>query len=280
MDKKTVKNVEVLVSTIDRSPDDFYILEKMNIQGNVIVCNQYDKYHAVSKKMGESTQAILTFPNRGIGRSRNTLLLQSEAKFCVLADDDMVFYEQYEKTVEEVFAKNGNPDVVIFNLEDGYVGNKTKNTIEINYGNYKKYGAARIAFQRQSIIDQGIFFSLEFGASKFGSGEDTLFLQSCLKANLRIIAVPDTVAKLEDSRESTWFSGYNEKYYFDKGALYYALNKYMFHVNALQFSLRKSKLSKGEISSLQAFKLMCNGKKAFKNNYTYSEYKLRGREKC
>ncbi|HAZ18610.1 MAG TPA: hypothetical protein DCY75_00365, partial [Clostridiales bacterium] len=55
---------------------------------------------------------------------------------------------------------------------------------------------------------------------------DTLFLHSCLQKGLKIYAVPDSIATLSDERESTWFRGYNEKYYYDKGVLFAAVSKF------------------------------------------------------
>ena len=63
------------------------------------------------------------------------------------------------------------------------------------------------------------------GGTAHGSGEDVLFIKDCLKKNLNVIAVPATLAKLNESRESTWFKGYDEKYFYDKGYLFACISK-------------------------------------------------------
>ena len=54
----------------------------------------------------------------------------------------------------------------------------------------------------------------------YSCGEDSIFLYDCLKRGLKMIAVPVSIAELRETRESTWFSGYNDKYFMDKGVLY------------------------------------------------------------
>ena len=63
-----------------------------------------------------------------------------------------------------------------------------------------------------------IYFNLNFGGgTTYSAGEDVLFVRDCLRKKCKIYAVPDTLASLNDERDSSWFKGYNEKYFFDKG---------------------------------------------------------------
>ena len=81
-----------------------------------------------------------------------------------------------------------------------------------------KYGAARMAVRPAALKKHNIWFSTLFGGGcLYGSGEDSLLLRQCFRAGLRVYShsyVLGTCAK--DS--SSWFTGYNEKYMFDKGA--------------------------------------------------------------
>lgn len=54
---------------------------------------------------------------------------------------------------------------------------------------------------------------------------------------MKVLCVPDAIATLVDTRPSTWFRGYNEKYFFDRGVLlaatgvsfvYFRILKYVF----------------------------------------------------
>lgn len=82
-----------------------------------------------------------------------------------------------------------------------------------------RFGAARIAIKRKSISKNNILFHQEFGGGTLHChGEDTIFLRDCLKAGLKVIAIPEYIAELNDTRKSSWFSGYNRKYFFDQDA--------------------------------------------------------------
>lgn len=263
--------IEVLVSTMNQDALDLSIFEKMNIKGNGIVCNQTNTDSVFIQEKGVS-QKIFSHQERGVGYSRNTLLLRSKADICVLADDDMVFKTEYEEIVDAAFKENPESDIIIFNLENSK-GSRFKKNTRINNMNYTKYGAARIAFRRKSVLNNQVFFSFLFGGGAiYGSGEDTLFLKHCLNAGLNIIGINKSIAKLLDDRASTWFEGYNEKYYFDKGALFYMLSKNIFYLNALQYSFRKHKLSDANLGFFKTIQLMIQGSKAVKKFQSYQEF--------
>ena len=94
-------------------------------------------------------------------------------------------------------------------------------------------------------------------------------MRDCLKKGLKIIAVEEKIAKLTEDRDSTWFTGFDEKYYYDKGALYFTISRFFFPINALQFSIRKSKFSNGKISKFSVFKLMIKGALSVKEKKPY-----------
>lgn len=208
--------VETLITTMDLT-DATSLLKKMNVKHNYIIGNQCNENLIVKNDFG----MIVSTNMRGVGQNRNSIIERSNADICILADDDMIFCDGYEGIVKENFEKNPNADVIIFNFIEESVGRRvSKKITKIGYFNYMNYGAARIAFKRKSIVYHSIFFNTMFGGgTPHQCGEDTLFLNACLKAGLNIIAVPDALASLSNARESTWFNGYDKKYFFDKGVL-------------------------------------------------------------
>ena len=80
--------------------------------------------------------------------------------------------------------------------------------------------AVRISARLNSLRLKGISFNLCFGGgAQFSNGEDSLFLMDCIRKGLKIYSYPVVIAKLI-ARQSTWFRGYNDKYFFDKGVLF------------------------------------------------------------
>ena len=94
----------------------------------------------------------------------------------------------------------------------------------------------------------------------FGSGEATLFLQDCIRSGIKIYKSPIKVADVRQDT-STWFSGYNEKYYKDKGALFAAALPNLCYCYALIHAIKiQSRIRR----KLQIFQLYICGIKEYK----------------
>ena len=98
------------------------------------------------------------------------------------------------------------------------------------------------------------------GGAKYSNGEDSLFLLECLKKGFRVYALPIEIGK-EVPRPSTWFNGYTEKFFFDRGVLYYYLYGKLRHLMAIRFLLAHKGVMCQEIPVKKAFELMCAGMK-------------------
>ena len=216
--------IQTLVVTVDQR--DALIAGRMNIQTDAIIGNQADFAGEERLTVNGHEVLFLTEHDRGVGRNRNRILERASAELCVFADDDMCFVDGYPELVARAFRECPEADVIVFNLIEKeprrYVNRRV---FPVTYINYARYGAARMAMRRQRVVDSGIRFSLLFGGgAKYGSGEDTIFLHECLKRGLKIVAVPYALAEIDQEADSTWFHGYDGKFFRDKGALYACLH--------------------------------------------------------
>lgn len=256
--------IETLVATIDRT--DHALPEQMNIQTDTLIGNQCG-YSSTEKISVNGHDAVFfNTADRGIGRNRNLLLQKATADICVLADDDMKFVDDYPHIAEHAFSECPDADILVFNLIEKkprrYVNKKI---MRVRWYNYAKYGAARLAVRRDALIGSDISFSLSFGGgAQYGSGEDTIFLSDCLKKGLKIYAVPYALAEIDQDAASTWFNGYNEKYFHDKGALYKRLHPTLWSVFMLRFLVKICRKPENSISFFKAMKLMASGAAHFK----------------
>lgn len=257
---------ETLVVTVDRH--DCSLAEKMNLQTDSLIGNQSD---FTKTDIVDYNGHKLTFFNnedRGVGKNRNLVLDHATADICILADDDMHFVDGYPSIMQKALELAPDADIWIFNLiekqQKRYV---IKEVSSVGYTGYAKFGAARIAVRRSSIVKADIHFSQLFGGgAKYGSGEDTIFLKECLDKNLKIVAVPLALAEMDQDEESTWFTGYNDKFFYDKGALYYALYKKSASLYILRYLIKYRNKYKHDINFFFALKQMNKGKKEFKIN--------------
>lgn len=252
-------NIQTLIVTTNRH--DHGLIEHMNIQTDAIVGNQCDRNEVEEFEYNDHRIKWFSFCERGVGLNRNNVLMRSTADICVFADDDMVFHDGYEELVKEMFNKYPKADIILFNLdEEGSKRYKNTKVVKINRTNYGKYGAARLTMKRKRIHFSGITFNLLFGGgAEYSSGEDSIFLYDCLKRKLNIIAVPYSLAELTETRESTWFCGYNDKYFFDKGVMFSRMYGKKAYLIALYNSFKHRKKRYKKYGWKNAYKKMAEG---------------------
>lgn len=260
--------LEVLVATMHQK--DTSLVQKMNISSNVIIINQSDFYDYIEGHENNKLIRMLSFDERGVGKSRNNALMRTNADICVMADDDMVYVENYEKIILDEFNNNPKADVIIFTVKiidnNGERVRKLKNK-RVRFFNAFKYGAVRIAFRRESILKHNIHFSLLFGGgSKYGSGEDSIFLTDCLKNGLKIYTSSNKIADVYNY-DSSWFNGYDKKFFYDKGALFEAISPKLSYLLIFQFIFRKYSLYKDELKLKDAYRFMVMGLKDFRSKH-------------
>lgn len=232
--------IQTLVVTLQQ--DCKSLAEKMNIQTEALIGSQCGMESVYQFEHNGKNIHVIATATRGVGINRNEVLLRTDADICVLADDDMTFLDGYEDTARCWFDKLPQADILIFNLQEEKPRRYRNTSVrKVGLMNYARYGAARLAFRRERVLFAGVMFHNMFGGGcEFSCGEDTLFLHECLKKGLRIMAVPATLAKIHDG-DSTWFDGYSDKYFFDKGVLFFSLHKYMCKIHAVIHGFRYRK---------------------------------------
>ncbi|MFL2120883.1 hypothetical protein [Marinilactibacillus psychrotolerans] len=258
-------NIEILVSTMNRKVDDLSsLVDKMKIRSKAIIINQTDTIGYSSEHNSE----MFSYTERGVGKSRNSALLRAKGDICLMADDDMVYVAGYEEVVKKAYEKYTDADFIVFNVRVHYpdrIVERVSKPGRVRFFNSLKYGTVTFSFKRNAILRENVFFSLLFGGgAKYSSGEDTLFLWTCLKKGLKVYAEETIIADVYNY-ESSWFKGYNEKFYKDKGALFKALEPKWHYLLNLQLAVRKRKEYGSKKSILEILKIMNIGAEEFKN---------------
>lgn len=249
-------NLEVLLSTMNLKNEN---LNKMNIKSKCTVINQCEK----TNYLQYNNFNIYSYNEIGLSNSRNRGLEKVKEDIIILCDDDVVYNDNYEKIVLNEFSKNEDADLIIFNIESP--NRKIKQNIKnkrLHFYNILRYSSQRIAFRKRSIEEKNICFNTLFGAgAKYASGEDALFLVSALKSNLKIYASTQNIGVVYHNK-STWFDGYNEKFFFDKGALFTAISYKTRYLLFIQYLIRNKEVLENH-NFFDALRLMVKGS----NNY-------------
>ncbi|MBQ8525172.1 MAG: glycosyltransferase family 2 protein [Clostridia bacterium] len=271
-----MSKIEVLCATMHQT--DFSLIKKMNISTDVVFANQADKYEYSSVDFDGNHAKMITTNTIGVGVNRNIALIHAsdDTDIALIADDDMIYNDNYVKIISEAFQKLPDADAIIFNIKT--IGAQTnrrtlRKISRIHSYNCLNYGAARLAVKLKRIKQENMFFHRSFGGgTEFSSGEDSLFIWDMIKRKFKIYAYPATIATVDQS-SSTWFKGYTKKYIFDKGALFYCLSKHYYFLLNFQCLVRHKCMYKDSgLTFIQAFKLMINGVEYFKAGLTYKDY--------
>lgn len=254
--------VQVLVSTVDNDAAELY--KKMNIDTDAVIVNQCGKYDYRELELSHGRVQCFCMKERGVGLSRNTALLYANADICLFSDEDIIFMEGLKNTVRETYIKYPDADMILFNVKVSparrtYWNEQVK---RIHWYNYGRYPAYSISGKLDSLQRANVHFSLLFGGgAKYSNGEDSLFLRDCLRAGLKIYAVPVCIGE-EIERESTWFHGYTKKFFTDRGVLYHYLYGRLSRIFAFRFLFKNKEEMCAEIPFKEAYELMNEGIKS------------------
>lgn len=251
--------LQLLVAAMNKSA--LELAEEMQIGSDAIIISQGYAYSYEETEYKSNKLRYFAMAERGVGLSRNNALLRAEADIVLFADEDIVYREGYAEAVLQEFENHPEADMLLFQV-NAVPGRETYHTE--SYGRVRWYNCGRyptysFAVKRAKIHKHNITFSLLFGGgAKYSNGEDSLFIRDCLKSGLKVYKTPVTIGD-EKERPSTWFHGYNEKFFFDRGVLYVHLYGHLCRVMALRFLFaHKEELCK-EIPLKEAYGIMCRG---------------------
>lgn len=234
--------IEVLISCMRQ--DDTSIIQRSNIQSDVVVINQcdencYQKLNLKNRKGEEINAEFISSKERGLSKSRNMAVKYSKGDICLICDDDEILYDDYPELIVKAFEENSEADVLAFQIQDaGKIFPKSKK--KIGYIGALKLASWQLAFRRKSIVDNRIEFdeTLGSGVTKAG-GEENRFLYDCLKKGLKITYVPIAIGKMIEG-ESQWFHGFTKEYFYDRGIMTKKLmGKFWASLYAFYFIVRK-----------------------------------------
>ena len=271
--EKAMSYLQILVATMHQS--DLSIVKKMNIRCSAMIANQADREEIVNAETEFGKVKMITTATRGVGLNRNIALLAAEGDILLFADDDMLYYDDMPEKVTQAFEEHPEADVLIFGIDiikDGVITEKRRTEFrKLHVWNSMKYGTVRIAIRRQALLNHNITFHQSFGGGcPFGSGEDTLFLKACFDAGLKVYSY-DYVLGTCCKDQSSWFVGYNEKYFYDRGVLVRNLFPKTAYLMAIYFGVRFKR--KTDLGVFKRLKYIYSGVRCGKRMIPYSERK-------
>lgn len=251
---------ELLVSCVRKDPHE--LADQMNIASDAVIVSQKEDVDSEKEFVrGSDHIKVITQTDKGVGLSRNTCLAASMADVILFSDEDIVYEKEYAYAVMREFDAHPEADILLFNVKvcEERRTYWNEDFRQVKWYNCGRYPAYSIAARASALKMSGVKFSLLFGGgAKYSNGEDSLFLSDCLKAGLKMYATPVCIGE-EIPRPSTWFNGYTDKFFYDRGVLYHFLYGGSAWLWGLRWLLKMKPQYSAHISFKDAKKLLFMG---------------------
>ena len=250
-------SVEVLVSGMNQNMET--LVEQMRLESDAVIINQCDRQGYEGTEYKGYRIRFFSSPERGIGNSRNAAIDRADGDICLFSDEDIVYEPGYAQAIEQEFAANPEADMILFNIqvEESRRTYFITDRKRVRWYNCGRYGAVSFAVRRRVLEQSGVKFSLLFGGgARFSNGEDNLFLKELMDGGCLVYTAPVLIGR-EVAGESSWFKGYDKKFFYDRGVLYH----YLYGVMAVPFGLRyvTKRNIRSEADPRRAFRWLCDG---------------------
>ena len=265
MDKK---RLQILVSAVNKNAAK--LPEMMNIASDAVIVNQIigeagqefvNVPSELEEVINENNIRILNRHEKGVGLSRNTAFIISDHEIIQFADDDIVYDKGYSQKILDEFDAHPEADIILFNVR-AQAGRETywnNDYARVSWMNYGRYPAYAICARRDKLVKAGVKYSLLFGGgAPYMNGEDSLFLHDCLKAGLSVYRTTVALGHERES-ESTWFNGYTEKFFFDRGVLYHFLYGKLAFVWGVRFLFKNRAEMCRDFGLFKSYRLLLSG---------------------
>lgn len=250
--------LQILVSALNQ--DVRQLAQRMNLPADTLLIHQCSENRCEEWEQGGIRVRCWHFAERGVGLSRNNALLRADGDIALFSDEDIVYDTGAAEKILGAFREHPEADLLLFNVrvQESRRTYWTDRFHRVRWYNSGRYPAYSIAVRTRRIQEKNLTYSLFFGGgAKYANGEDSLFLHDCLRAGLKIYAVPEEIGE-EQPRPSTWFFGYDEKFFHDRGVLYHELYGALAGLMGLRF-LYKMRKNSETLSGREAKRALFSG---------------------
>lgn len=230
-------DLEILIATKNRNNLDFLAF--------MFPFEHFSKFNILIINQSNSTILISDFENvrvinvneKGLSKSRNLAIENASKKICLIADDDVVYFQNFEKQIIAAFNQNTEASIITFNHQrEGLDAPQNSSQITFNHS-YKSIWnvcSIEIAFQVKDIKENTICFDENFGlGSYFKTAEEYLFLMAAINQRLRTLFYPFVIVShpLITSGENQG----SDSILFARGALFYKTKANLSYIWLLKY---------------------------------------------
>lgn len=247
--------LDVLMSCMHQV--DGSLVQKSGLTGSVVVINQCDREEYAEFDFGRVR--MWSTIQRGLTRSRNMAIRNSDADVCLLCDDDEKFVADYEERILKAYQTLPQADVIIFKMVNRSASFPDR-VVRLRFPQTAHVSSWQISFRRQRLLEAGVYFDELLGAGTDNGAEEELkFLRDCERAGLMIFYVPVEIASVAQE-QSTWNMGFTETFFENRGATTrYIMGVGLASAYAVYYILRKRALYRESITPMRALRATFRG---------------------
>ena len=264
--------LEVLMATMHQA--DMSLAAKSNCKSDVLIINQTDdKEDFCQIEQGGHTVRMYSNTQRGLSRSRNMAIVHAKGDICLISDDSEIFEDNYKETILSAFERHPDADIIAFNFVRTHHRSsaKTKLDKECKASRFTFFSSISLAFRREKVLEKHVFFDYRLGAGSdfISAGEEGAWQHLARKKGLCIYQCPEIIATVIQE-DSTWFTGFNEKYFYDLGANLHVRFPELQYIFMFYYVWRLRK--EASIAKWKQLKCMMAGMNGFKKGISYDNY--------
>jgi glycosyltransferase involved in cell wall biosynthesis len=248
------QDLEILVSTMNRNSLDFLI-------PMFPFCHFSDFSILIVNQTEENKLLVSDFPSirvinsfeKGLSKSRNLALKNAIGKIVLIADDDVIYMNDFDTKIIQAYNQYDNKAVISFCIEkpNGLLFKKYSPNAKKNLSLMELFNVLSIEISlNKLILDKlGITFDENFGlGSEFQMGEEAVFLSDIKNKNQQIAFVPSVIV-IHSEISSTEKIDFSKRYYVQGAFLTKVLKEdyFMGLATKLFFDVKQKKLNLNQI---------------------------------
>lgn len=263
-------SLEVLMSAMYQK--DLSLAKQCEPETDVLLINQCDEESYCEELYNGHKIRMISTKERGISNSRNMAIKNAVGDICIICDDDEKYHKGYRDAILKAYDEKLDADIIAFNVE--HINPRANMKLIKDFkraGRFKTYGAWCLTFKREVVLENNIQFNTDFGpgSGKIMCGEESVWQYDAKKKGLHIYEHPFCIAEVAQS-DSTWFNGYNEQFFYDKGAFLQTAMPKLKHLFKYYYVYRLK--ANTTLSIKEQLQWINRGIMGIKEGYSYEEY--------
>nr|WP_315163113.1 glycosyltransferase [uncultured Flavobacterium sp.] len=264
------EDLEIVLATMNRNSLDFLIpMFPFSDFSNfsILIVNQTQENNLLISEF-PSVRVINSF-EKGLSKSRNLGLKNAQGKILLIADDDVVFKNDFDSIIIDAYNKFPSATGISFYAEkpDGTLFKRSLSKTNEKISQLELFNILSIemTFNSEMLAKLELQFDENFGlGSRFKMGEEAIFLSDVQSKNQQLIIEPQVVV-IHPTESTDDIISFEERYYI-QGAFFKRvtnMNYYFGLFLKVFFDLKQNKIKRSQVFG--AIKNANRGKNDFLN---------------